>query len=74
MQFCKQNTDLRKYSNQNYIASGDANGKITCWVLPDGSGTEIQFAMSDSCHGCDANFAVLGKMSLKLAIIRVCFN
>ncbi|KAJ3324756.1 hypothetical protein HDV06_006064 [Boothiomyces sp. JEL0866] len=45
------------------LISGDIQGLIYGWLLPDGSGTDIHFNISDSCYSCSSKFAVLGRKS-----------
>ncbi|KAJ2996554.1 hypothetical protein HDV02_006387 [Globomyces sp. JEL0801] len=47
--------------NARFLLSADQKGKISSWVLPDGSGTEIHFSNGDSCTSCQTKFAVLGR-------------
>ncbi|KAJ3272044.1 hypothetical protein HDV01_005996 [Terramyces sp. JEL0728] len=45
------------------LISCDSHGLVYGWLLPDGSGTDIHFNISDSCYSCSAKFAVLGRKS-----------
>ncbi|KAJ3373009.1 hypothetical protein HDU91_001442 [Kappamyces sp. JEL0680] len=43
-----------------YILSGDARGRVIGWMLPD-SGTDLHFAVGDSCLNCQTKLAVIGR-------------
>ncbi|KAJ3119166.1 hypothetical protein HK098_005710, partial [Nowakowskiella sp. JEL0407] len=52
-------TCLQFSESQQFLLSGDTNGRVYGWMLPDGSGTDIHMAHGDSCSDCNVKFTVL---------------
>ncbi|KAL2918165.1 Beige protein-like 1 [Polyrhizophydium stewartii] len=50
---------LIQYSSGRFLVTGDMLGRVTSWMLPDGSGTELHFAHEDACMTCSTKFTVL---------------
>ena len=54
---------LKVSTNNRYLISGNHSGKLICWNLPDGGGTDMHYAAGDSCMDCQQKFSVLDRRS-----------
>ncbi|KAH9262136.1 hypothetical protein BASA82_000814 [Batrachochytrium salamandrivorans] len=52
-------TLIRTPSSGRLLLIGDVSGRVTSWMMPDGSGTELHYAHEDACMSCNMKFSVL---------------
>ncbi|KAI8930272.1 hypothetical protein BC831DRAFT_502404 [Entophlyctis helioformis] len=52
-------TAIHVASSARFLVTGDMAGRVTSWMFPDGSGTEMHYTHEDACMNCNSKFSVL---------------